>query len=78
MFLSRFCFALVLSANCVLTTMKSEERSLHFAGRLLRRSEAEEQMRRPASVAMTGVAGDGKVDGGGVTVLLVAAKSRYS
>src|SRR6202035_1148478 len=36
---------------------KSEERSLHFAGRLLRRSEAEKQMRRPASVGMTGVAG---------------------
>jgi hypothetical protein len=36
---------------------KSEERSLHFAGRLLRRSEAEKQTRRPASVGMTGVAG---------------------
>jgi deoxyribonuclease-4 len=36
---------------------KSEERSLHFAGRLLRRSEAEKQMRRPASVGMTGVGG---------------------
>ena len=36
---------------------KSEERSLHFAGRLLRRSEAEKQMRRPAAVGMTGVAG---------------------
>jgi deoxyribonuclease-4 len=36
---------------------KGEERSLHFAGRLLRRSEAEKQMRRPASVGMTGVAG---------------------
>ena len=39
---------------------KSEERSLHFAGRLLRRSEAEKQMRRPAPVGMTGVAGCGK------------------
>src|ERR1700688_5275502 len=38
---------------------KSEERSLHFAGRLLRRSEAEKQMRRPTSVGMTGVAGGG-------------------
>src|ERR1700738_4224985 len=36
---------------------KSEERSLHFAGRLLRRSEAERQMRRPASVGMTGPGG---------------------
>ena len=36
---------------------KSEERSLHFAGRLLRRSEAEKQMRRPASVGMTGLGG---------------------
>jgi len=40
--------------------MKNEERSLHFAGRLLRRSEAEQQMRRPASVGMTGVAGRGE------------------
>ena len=39
---------------------KSEERSLHFAGRLLRRSEAEKQMRRPATVGMAGVAGGGK------------------
>ena len=39
---------------------KSEERSLHFAGRLLRRSEAEKQMRRPASVGMTGVAASSK------------------
>jgi deoxyribonuclease IV len=38
---------------------KSEERSLHFAGRLLRRSESEKQVRRPASVGMTGVAGSG-------------------
>jgi hypothetical protein len=36
---------------------KSEERSLHFAGQLLRRSEAEKQMRRPASVGMTGLGG---------------------
>ena len=36
--------------------MKGEERSLHFAGRLLRRSEAEQQMRRPAPVGMTSVA----------------------
>jgi putative protein kinase ArgK-like GTPase of G3E family len=43
--------------------MKSEERSLHFAGRLLRRSEAEKQMRRPAAVGMTGIAGDGKWTG---------------
>jgi hypothetical protein len=41
---------------------KSEERSLHFAGQLLRRSEAEKQMRRPAPVGMTSVAGKGKVD----------------
>src|ERR1700730_8230083 len=39
---------------------KSEERSLHFAGRLLRRSEAEKQMRRPAAVGMAGVAGGGE------------------
>src|ERR1700730_17906005 len=39
---------------------KSEERSLHFAGRLLRRSEAAKQMRRPASVGMASVAGGGK------------------
>src|SRR3984893_19604659 len=39
---------------------KSEERSLHFAGRLLRRSEAEKQMRRPATVGMASVAGGGK------------------
>jgi deoxyribonuclease-4 len=39
---------------------KSEERSLHFAGRLLRRSEAEKQMRRPAAVGMTDVARGGK------------------
>src|SRR6202140_450414 len=38
---------------------KSEERSLHFAGRLLRRSEAEKQMRRPAAVGMTGFVGGG-------------------
>jgi len=38
---------------------KSEERSRHFAGRLLRRSEAEKQVRRPASVGMTGVASGG-------------------
>ena len=37
-----------------------EERSLHFAGQLLRRSEAEKQMRRPASVGMTGVGGGAK------------------
>src|SRR6202162_4323416 len=36
---------------------KSEERSLHFAGQLLRRSEAEKQMRRPATVGMTNVGG---------------------
>jgi len=65
MFLSRFCFAPVLSSNCVLTVMKSEERSLHFASRLLRRSEAEQQVRRPAPVGMTGIAGGGKVDGVG-------------
>jgi len=47
----------------VLTVLKSEERSLHFAGRLLRRSEAEKQMRRPAPVGMTGIAGDGKETG---------------
>ena len=40
--------------------MISEERSLHFAGRLLRRSEAEKQMHRPAAVGMTGVGGGGK------------------
>ena len=39
---------------------KSEERSLHSADRLLRRSEAARQMRRPAAVGMTGVAGGGK------------------
>ncbi len=39
---------------------KSEERSLHFAGRLLRRSEAEKQVRRPASVGMTGLGGGAK------------------
>jgi hypothetical protein len=39
---------------------KSEERSVHFAGRLLRRSEAEKQMRRPASVGMTGAAASSK------------------
>ena len=49
---------------------KSEERSLHFAGRLLRRSEAEKQMRRPASVGMTGVAG-GRV---GAKVAAIATK----
>jgi len=38
---------------------KSEERSLHFAGRLLRRSEAEKQKRRPVSVGMTNVAESG-------------------
>jgi deoxyribonuclease IV len=47
---------------------KSEERSLHFAGRLLRRSEAEKQMRRPAPVGMTGVAGGGN----GAKVLAIA------
>jgi Xylose isomerase-like TIM barrel len=36
---------------------KSEERSLHFAGQLLRRSEAEKQVRRPTSVGMTGLGG---------------------
>jgi deoxyribonuclease IV len=40
---------------------KSEERSLHFADRLLRRSEAEKQMRRPAAVGMPSVAGGAKV-----------------
>jgi hypothetical protein len=40
---------------------KSEERSLHFADRLLRRSEAEKQIRRPAAVGMTSVAGGAKV-----------------
>jgi len=39
--------------------MKSEERSLHFAGRLLRGSEAEKQMRQPATVGMTDVADGG-------------------
>jgi deoxyribonuclease IV len=34
---------------------KSEERSLHFADRLLRRSEAGKQARRPASVGMPGL-----------------------
>ena len=43
--------------------MKSEERSLRCAGRLLRRSEAEQQKRRPAPVGTTGIAGGGKVDG---------------
>jgi deoxyribonuclease-4 len=37
-----------------------EERSLRSTGRLLRRSEAEKQMRRPASVGMTGVADGAK------------------
>jgi hypothetical protein len=41
---------------------KSEERSLHFAGRLLRRSEAEKQKRRPASVGMTGLGGGANDD----------------
>jgi deoxyribonuclease-4 len=50
---------------------KSEERSLHFAGRLLRRSEAEKQMRRPASVGMTGVA-DG---GNGARVAAIATNA---
>jgi len=49
---------------------KSGERSLHFAGRLLRRSEAEKQKRRPASVGMTGSAEGGK--GAKVTVTGVA------
>jgi hypothetical protein len=78
---SRSFFAPVLSLNCVdreekrrkakksqekpRKAKKSEERSLHFAGRLLRRSEAEKQMRRPATVGMTGIAGGGKVDGVG-------------
>ncbi len=44
-FPSRFCF----------DGDKSEERSLHCAGRLLRRSEAEKQRRWPASVGMTGI-----------------------
>jgi hypothetical protein len=39
---------------------KSEERSLHFAGRLLLRSEAEKQ--RPASVGMTGLGGGANDD----------------
>jgi deoxyribonuclease IV len=47
---------------------KSEERSLHFAGQLLRRSEAEKQMRRPASVGMTGL-------GGGANAAKVVATS---
>jgi hypothetical protein len=34
-----------------------KERSLDCAGRLLRRSEAEKQKRRPATLGMTGVAG---------------------
>ena len=38
---------------------KSEELSVQFVGRLLRRSEAEKQMRRPASVGMTNVAESG-------------------
>jgi deoxyribonuclease-4 len=50
---------------------KSEERSLHFAGRLLRRSEAEKQMHRPASVGMTGVGGGAK--GAKVTATGVAS-----
>jgi deoxyribonuclease-4 len=50
---------------------KSEERSLHFAGRLLRRSEAEKQMRRPAAVGMADVAGGGK--GAGVAAAQAAA-----
>jgi deoxyribonuclease IV len=36
---------------------KSDERSLHFAGQLLRRSEAEKQMRRPSAVGLTNVGG---------------------
>jgi hypothetical protein len=39
---------------------KSEERSLHFADRLLRRNETEKHMRRPAA-GMTSVAGGAKV-----------------
>jgi deoxyribonuclease IV len=49
---------------------KSEERSLRFAGRLLRRSEAEKQMRGPASVGMTGVGGGTK----GAKALVIATK----
>jgi hypothetical protein len=51
---------------------RGEERSLHCAGRLLRRSEAEKQMRRPAPVGMTNVA-----DGGiGTKVLAACAASQ--
>jgi hypothetical protein len=49
---------------------KSEERSLHFADRLLRRSEAEKQMRRPAGVGMIGIADGGK----GAKVAPIATK----
>ena len=49
---------------------KSEDRSLHFAGRLLPRSEAEKQMRRPASVGMTGAADGGE----GAKVAAIATK----
>jgi deoxyribonuclease IV len=54
---------------------KREEISLHFAGRLLRRSEAEKQMRRPATVGMTGIADGGKGAKVGATAQAAAARS---
>jgi len=56
---ARKIIAKVLLEVCVVT---ADEGKIHSAGRLLRRSEAAKQMRRPASVGMTRVGDEAELE----------------